>query len=139
MKSIDQQAIATNLLRVSLGVMYLAHSIVLKYFTFTLAGTAQYFHSIGLPAALAYVVFSAEAVGGVLLLLGIQTRAVALALIPILVGATWVHASNGWVFNASGGGWEYPVFLIIASVVVALLSRPDARTTNKVVMVTAHS
>ena len=44
-----------------------------------------------------------------------------LALLPVLIGATWVHAGNGWVFSNQGGGWEYPVFLIVASVVQALL------------------
>ena len=49
------------LLRISLGVMFIAHSVLLKYFTFTLAGTAGYFESIGLPGFLAYVVFGMEA------------------------------------------------------------------------------
>src|ERR1044071_1431492 len=115
--------VGDNLLRIALGIMFIAHSVVLKYFTFTLAGTAQYFASIGLPASLAYVVFAAEAVGGVLLVLGLYTRWVALALIPVLLGALWVHAGNGWVFNAPNGGWEYPLFLIVISVVVALQSR----------------
>ena len=124
MYTLDSHKLAANLLRVSLAIMFLAHSIVLKYFTFTLAGTAQYFASIGLPAALAYVVFAAEAIAGVLLLLNIQTRWVSLAVIPILAGATWVHAGNGWVFNAPNGGWEYPVFLIVASLAVGLLYSP---------------
>ena len=111
---------AATLLRISLGVMFLTHSVVLKLFTFGLAGTAGYFASIGLPAALAYVVFGAELVGGVLLLANVATGWVALALIPILGGALWVHASNGWVFSNAGGGWEYPLFLILVSVVVAL-------------------
>ena len=112
---------AALVLRVSLGVMYIAHSLVLKHFTFTLAGTAQFFESLGLPGALAYVTFWAELIGGVLLVAGVGTRVVALALIPILLGATWVHAGNGWVFSASNGGWEYPAFLIAASLVLALL------------------
>ena len=112
---------AALILRVSLGAMYIAHSLVLKHFTFTLAGTAQFFESLGLPGALAYVTFWAELIGGVLLVAGIGTRVVALALIPILLGATWVHAGNGWVFSAANGGWEYPVFLIAASLVLALL------------------
>lgn len=111
---------ANNLLRVSLGVMYLTHSLVLKLFTFGLAGTAGYFASIGLPPALAYLVFAAEAVGGVLLLANVATGWVSLALIPVLAGAFWVHAGNGWVFSNAGGGWEYPLFLIVVSVVVAL-------------------
>ena len=105
--------------------MFIAHSVVLKYFTFTLAGTAQYFVSIGLPGFLAYVVFALEAVGGVLLVLGIRTRWVALGLVPVLLGATWVHIGNGWVFNAPNGGWEYPLFLIVISLVVA--RRPTVR------------
>lgn len=112
---------AALVLRVSLGVMYIAHSLVLKHFTYTLPGTAQFFASIGLPAALAYLTFWGELVGGVALLAGIGTRIVALGLIPILLGATWVHAGNGWVFSAANGGWEYPVFLIAASLVAALL------------------
>jgi putative oxidoreductase len=112
---------AATLLRVSLGAMFIAHSLVLKYLTFTLPGTAQFFQSLGLPAALAYATFWAELVGGVLLVAGVGTRWVALALIPILAGATWVHAGNGWVFNAPNGGWEYPVFLMVASIVQALL------------------
>ena len=46
---------------------------------------------------------------------------VALALVPILLGALWVHAGNGWVFTAMGGGWEYPLFLAAASGAQALL------------------
>ena len=101
--------------------MFIAHSLVLKYLTFTLPGTAQFFQSLGLPATLAYATFWAELVGGVLLVAGVGSRWVALALIPILAGATWVHAGNGWVFNAPNGGWEYPVFLMVASIVQALL------------------
>jgi putative oxidoreductase len=115
--------VATVALRVTLGIMYLTHSIVLKVLTFGFAGTAQYFVSIGLPAFTAYLVIAAESLGGALLVLGIGTRYVALALLPILLGATYVHSGNGWVFTATGGGWEYPVFLIIVSVAVALLSK----------------
>ncbi len=50
----------------------------------------------------------------------IRTRWVALGLIPVLLGALWVHIGNGWVFSNAGGGWEYPVFLVVISGVVAL-------------------
>jgi putative oxidoreductase len=112
---------AASLLRVSLGAMFIAHSLILKHFTYTLPGTVQFFESLGLPATLAYATFWAELVGGVLLVLGIGSRWVALALVPVLAGAAWVHAGNGWVFSAPNGGWEYPVFLIAASLVQALL------------------
>jgi putative oxidoreductase len=74
-----------------------------------------------LPAALAYLTFWAELLGGLALVAGVGARWVAIALVPILIGATWVHAGNGWVFSAPNGGWEYPVFLIVASLVQALL------------------
>lgn len=117
----QQAAHAALILRLSLGVMYIAHSLVLKHFTYTLAGTAQFFESLGLPAALAYATFWAELLGGVLLIAGVGTRVVALALVPVLAGALWVHAGNGWVFSAANGGWEYPLFLIVVSFVAALL------------------
>jgi putative oxidoreductase len=118
----DQSELAAFILRVTLGVMYLAHSVLLKLMTFTLAGTETFFVSVGLPSWLAYVTFAAEAVGGLLLILGIQSRWVAMALLPALFGAiVWVHGANGWVFTATNGGWEYPAFLIAASVVQILL------------------
>jgi putative oxidoreductase len=112
--------LSRGLLRITLGVMFLAHSVVLKLFTFGLAGTAGYFESIGLPGALAYAVFAAEAAGGILLLANVATGWVSLGLVPVLAGAFWAHSGNGWVFSAAGGGWEYPLFLIVVSVVVAL-------------------
>ncbi|HEV7369812.1 DoxX family protein [Arenibaculum sp.] len=108
-------------LRLALGAMFLAHSVVLKLFVFTLAGTAAYFDSIGLPGWLAHLVFAAEAAGGVLLLLGVQTRWVSLALVPILAGATWAHAGNGWMFGYPNGGWEYPLYLTVLALVQAML------------------
>jgi uncharacterized membrane protein YphA (DoxX/SURF4 family) len=59
--------------------------------------------------------------GGALLVAGVRTRIVALALTPFVLGATWAHSGNGWVFTAQHGGWEYPAFLTLVSVVVALL------------------
>ena len=112
---------AATVLRITLGVMYIAHSLILKHFTYTLPGTAQFFESVGLPGALAYLTFWAELAGGALLVAGIGTRWVALGLIPILAGAAWVHLGNGWVFSNANGGWEYPVFLIAASLVQVLL------------------
>ena len=58
---------------------------------------------------------------GALLILGIGVRSVSLAMLPILFGAALVHLPNGWVFSNSNGGWEYPIFLAVASVVQALI------------------
>lgn len=110
-----------GLLRVSLGAMFIAHSVVLKHFVYTLPGTAQYFESIGLPAVLAYGVFWLEAIGGAALVLGVGTRIAAAALVPVLVGATWAHGGNGWVFSNANGGWEYPLYLTVLAGAQVLL------------------
>ena len=112
--------LATLLLRSGLGTMFIAHAL-LKYFVFTPAGTAQFFESIGLPGALGYATIAAEFVGGVMLIAGAYTRVVAFALVPVLLGATWVHFGNGWLFTAPKGGWEYPALLTLVAIVVGLL------------------
>ena len=109
------------LLRISLGVMLIAHSVVLKYFVYSLPGTAQFFQSIGLPGPLAYVVFAVEAVTGIALVLGIGTRYAAAAVLPVLIGSVWAHAGNGWVFSGTHGGWEYPVYLTVLAIAQILL------------------
>ncbi|MGE0408003.1 MAG: DoxX family protein [Amphiplicatus sp.] len=114
-------AFAVTLLRVALGVMFLAHSLLLKLVIYTLPGTAQFFVSIGLPGWFAYVVFAAETVGGVMLVLGVQARWAALALAPILAGATWAHSGNGWMFGYENGGWEYPAYLTLLAICQFLL------------------
>ncbi|MDX1625672.1 MAG: DoxX family protein [Wenzhouxiangellaceae bacterium] len=122
---------ATLILRIALGVMFLAHGLVLKFFTFGLEGTAGFFESIGYPAWTAYLVFALETLGGIALILGIGTRMVSAILIPILVGAAWVHVGNGWVFSAEGGGWEYPVYLVVLAVVQVLLGSGPASLDRK--------
>ncbi len=112
---------AVFLLRVALGTMFIAHSLWLKLFVFTLEGTASFFETLGLPGWFAYVVFMLEAVGGVFLLLGIYARWVAVLLIPVLIGATWAHWDNGWMFGYQNGGWEYPAYLTLLTLVQGML------------------
>lgn len=120
MNDSNSAAYGAFVLRITLGVAFIAHAL-LKLLVFTLPGTAQFFGSLGLPPFLGYVVFAAELVGGALLVLGIATRYVAAALVPIMLGATWAHIGNGWLFTAKGGGWEYPVFWTAATIAQALL------------------
>jgi len=111
---------AATLLRVSLGVLALAHGL-LKILVFTPAGTVGFFASLGLPAFLAYATIGVEVVGGIALIAGVFTRYVSIAMIPILLGAAFVHSSAGWVFSNEGGGWEFPAFWAVALAVQALL------------------
>ena len=112
--------IAALVLRLALGSMYLAHGLW-KIVTLSMPATVGFFASQGFPGWTAYAVVGAELIGGVLLILGVQVRAVALVLIPILLGALKVHLPNGFVFSYPNGGWEYPAFLIVVSAVQALL------------------
>jgi putative oxidoreductase len=122
------------LLRVSLGTMWIAHAL-LKFVVFTLPGTAQYFESIGFPGLLAYPVFAAELLGGAALLLGVYARQAALALVPVMAVAAWVHVPNGWAHTSAGGGWEYPVFLIAASIALWLLGDGAAALKRSMLLV----
>jgi putative oxidoreductase len=107
-------------LRLTLGVMFVAHAM-LKLLVFTPAGFAAFLGKVGFPEFMAWPVMLAELLGGVALILGLYSRYVAVALLPVLAGAALVHIPNGWVFNAPNGGWEYPLFLIVIAAAVALL------------------
>ncbi|AKL99116.1 DoxX family protein [Burkholderia pyrrocinia] len=111
---------AATLLRVALGVLYLAH-VAQKVFVFTLPGAAQFFASIGLPGWLAYLTTFVELAGGLALLAGFRVRVAALALLPFMLGATAAHLPNGWSFSSPNGGWEYPAFWAVTLAVQALL------------------
>ena len=107
-------------IRAALGVMFIAHAY-LKIAVFTVPGFAGFLTQTGFPAFLAWPIILAELIGGIAILLGIYSRAVSVALLPVLLGAVLVHAPNGWLFNAPNGGWEYPAFLAIAAVAHVLI------------------
>jgi putative oxidoreductase len=81
----------------------------------------MFFEKIGYPGSFAYLVILAELGGGLLLVLGVHTRWIALALVPVMVGATLQHTGNGWLFSGAGGGWEFPAFWTVLLGVQALL------------------
>jgi len=116
---IQNQELAALLTRVSLGTVLLAHGL-LKIFVFTLPGTVGFFESLGLPPIAAYLTIFGEVAAGTAIILGLYTRLAALLSLPILLGATWVHLGNGWVFSNQGGGWEFPAMLVVLTVTVAL-------------------
>ncbi len=112
---------AALLLRVALGMLFLAHGL-LKLLVFKPAGTYGYFKSLGLPGGLAYVTIAAELAGATALILGIVPRYVALLLLPLILGTiVTVHGKNGWMFSNKDGGWEFPAFWAVALFVQFLL------------------
>lgn len=112
---------ASLLLRVSLGILFLAH-VGLKLFVFTVPGFVGFFASLGLPAIAAYLTIVLEVVGGIALILGVYASWIALPLAIEMLGTiVMVHGANGWLFTNKGGGWEYPAFWAVALVVLFLL------------------
>lgn len=114
-------ALAALLLRVSMGIMLLAHSLLLKVMIFGIPGTVGFFQSIGYPGFLAYLVIIVEILGGLALILGLYSRWVSLIVLPVMLGATLQHLGNGWLFSGTGGGWEFPAFWSLTLVIQALL------------------
>lgn len=111
---------AAFLLRLTLGILFLAHA-GLKIFVFTPAGTAAFFGSLGLPPGLAYVTIAWELLGAVALILGLWPRLVAIALIPVLLGAIFtVHGPAGFFFTNPKGGWEFLALWIAGLLALAL-------------------
>lgn len=112
---------AALILRVTMGVFFIAHAW-LKIAVFTPSGTAQFFQSIGLPAALAHLTIAAELLGGLALIVGWRVRLVSLALIPLMLGTiVFSHGANGFFFSNEGGGWEYPALWTVALAAQAML------------------
>jgi putative oxidoreductase len=107
-------------LRLALGLMFLAHGLT-KLYVFTPAGTAKFFESVGFAGWFAWPIIAFEIVGGVLLMTGVYARAVAAVAAIELFAASTVHFHNGWSFTNPNGGWEYPVFLAVVAATLALL------------------
>ena len=110
---------AALMLRLSLGAVLLAQGLWLKVSVFGLGGAMGYV--TGYPPILGAVVAIIETLAGLALVLGVLVRPAALAMLPVMLGASLQYAGNGWLFRASGGGWEFPVFLTATLVVHALL------------------
>ncbi|MGE5337860.1 MAG: DoxX family protein [Gemmatimonadota bacterium] len=112
---------AALLLRVSLGILFLAH-VSLKIFVFGIPGFVGYFASLGLPAIAAYLVIALELLGGIALILGIYAPLVALPLAVEMIGTiVLVHGEFGWAFTNKGGGWEFPALWTVALITLYLL------------------
>lgn len=107
-------------LRVALGIMFVAHGLT-KLILFTPAGTAKFFESVGFAGWLAWPIIAFEIVAGVLLVTGVYARLIAAVAAVELFAASTVHFGNGWMFTNANGGWEYPVFLAVSAAALALL------------------
>jgi putative oxidoreductase len=111
---------AALLLRIALGLFFLAHALT-KVFVFTVPGFVNFFLSIGYPASLAYLVLLGELGGGFALIVGLWTRWIALLMFVEMLGVVAYHWPNGFAFTSKGGGWEYPAMWAVALLALSLL------------------
>jgi putative oxidoreductase len=112
--------LAALILRISLGSMFFLHGIG-KPMVVGMETISNNFIERGLPVWLAYATVPIEVIGGILLILGIYVRQVALVFIPLSIGIIMAHFKYGWVFSVQGGGWEYPQLILVATVIIFLI------------------
>ena len=108
-----------TILRVVVGIVFIAHGAQ-KLFTFGLPAVVQMFGHMGIPApsVLAPFVTLLEFVGGILLVVGLFTRWVALLIaIDMLVAILKVHLAGGFFLPR---GYEFALTLMAASIALAL-------------------
>jgi len=112
-------------LRLGIGVMFVAHGLQMALGLFGgpgVKGFSGMLSSLGFFPALfwSYVASYTVLIGGLLLIIGVQTRpAATLLLIFILTAGIRVHLSKG--FFLSNGGIEYTFVIAAACISIILL------------------
>jgi putative oxidoreductase len=74
----------------------------------------------GITPLLAWPTFSLELIGGCAILLGWYTRQWTALLLVFLAVVVWVKWPVGWLYSNTGGGFEYPLFWLIAQAALML-------------------
>ncbi|KPL92023.1 DoxX family protein [Herpetosiphon geysericola] len=119
-KLLDKPGFGIAILRIVVGFIFFMHG--LDKFNGGIEGTAGFLGSLGIPAPtfMAVLLIATELIGGIMLMLGLFTRYVAVAeAIAMVVAWVTVHSSNG--FSSQNGGYEYVLALIGASLALVLL------------------
>ena len=114
------------IVRLTAGGMLLVHGIQ-KLTLSSIAGFAANSlarRGIEPSVPLAYAVFFLETVGAICIMLGLFTRAFALAIglefLIIIFNAHWGMGLKDFPWNRQGGGWEYPLFWGLIMFAIAL-------------------
>lgn len=124
------------LLRVMLGVIYVAHGYF-GYTVVTVPKLTEYVVRIGYPLLiselLAWYLVIAHLLGGGLLVVGLWTRAAAIAQIPIMASAVFrLHWPQGFLMRGMtidtpegqrviAAGYEFSLLVLVATVALVLL------------------
>jgi putative oxidoreductase len=106
------------LLRVAIGVDWIVHAFLKTY-----RGMNTHEALLaknGITPLLAWPTFSIEVIGGIAILLGWYTRQWSAFLLVFLAVVVWVKWPVGWLYSNAGGGWEYPLFWLVAQAALML-------------------
>ena len=97
---------AKLILRLSVGVLVLMHGIYKLQNPAAVDFVGGAFGAVGLPTALAYLVFIGEIIAPIMLIVGYQTRVAALLVaITMAVAILLVHTSDLFTLAEMGGGY----------------------------------
>jgi len=109
------QPVALLVLRLVLGIIFIGHGY--HKVNGHLGEFANHVASLQLPSWLGYVASFTEFIGGILVILGLFTRVVALGLVIDMTVAIWkVHWPHGLMGT---GGYEFP--LALAAIALSLI------------------
>lgn len=112
-------------LRLGIGIMFLAHGLQKAFGLFRgpgIKGFSAMLSGLGFAPAMfwAYLASYAELLGGICLIIGLQTRGAAAILFILIVTAAFkVHLGKG--FFLSNGGFEYTFVIALACLALVLL------------------
>jgi putative oxidoreductase len=107
------------LIRFGAGAVIFYHGFA-KLFRGLAPAVANGFASMGLPIpeALAYGFGVLQLVGGAALALGLLTRPIALLFAVEMIFSVLFHYRNGYTFAAPGGGFEFPLVMLVLYVAI---------------------
>src|ERR1700730_6080312 len=106
------------LLRVAIGIDWIVHALLKTY-----RGMNTHEALLaknGITPLLAWPTFGLELVGGTCILLGWYSRQWAAFLLCFLAVVVWIKWPVGWRYSSRGGGWEYPLFWLLAQAALVL-------------------
>lgn len=124
----DSQDVGSLIARITAGLVILPHGLqkLLGMFGgYGFSASVDFFASIGVPKAIAFLIISGESIGAAMLILGLFARISAAGIAIIMTGAIFMaHLQNGffmnWFGNQQGEGYEYHLLVIGLTLIVII-------------------
>jgi putative oxidoreductase len=122
--SMSSYNMALLILRVTVGVVFLAHGVNHIYGGGKIAGTARWFESLGMKPGIlhAWMASLVEVAAGAALVLGLFTPIAAAGVVGVmLVAFITNHMKNGFFIFRPGEGYEYVMTLTLVAVAIGTI------------------